>query len=164
MHFAPQGASGPTLFPYTTLFRSEARRHQSLKRGGDMRAQELSDQHAIANSEDLDELLDLDAALTKLASDEPALAKLVELRRSEEHTSELQSQFQLVCRLPLEKKKASVTRMCSSALLLCPPHVSTLVLPPASLIAAPPSARSPGVFSMSLTRSAAPSERRADRR
>ena len=58
----------------------EARRHQSLKRGGDMRAQELSDQNAIVNSEELDELLDLDAALTKLASDEPALAKLVELR------------------------------------------------------------------------------------
>src|SRR5699024_12876846 len=29
----------------------------------------------------------------------------VELRRSEEHTSELQSRFELVCRLLLEKKK-----------------------------------------------------------
>src|SRR6266481_9120535 len=30
--------------------------------------------------------------------------RIVELRRSEEHTSELQSQFHIVCRLLLEKK------------------------------------------------------------
>src|SRR5689334_23429610 len=33
----------------------------------------------------------------------PAVASANELRRSEEHTSELQSQFHLVCRLLLEK-------------------------------------------------------------
>src|SRR6266568_9156935 len=32
-------------------------------------------------------------------------------RRSEEHTSELQSQFHLVCRLLLEKKKSSAERI-----------------------------------------------------
>src|SRR5689334_25228009 len=35
----------------------------------------------------------------------PSLRELQSLRRSEEHTSELQSQFHLVCRLLLEKKK-----------------------------------------------------------
>src|SRR5689334_23464161 len=35
--------------------------------------------------------------------------------RSEEHTSELQSQFQLVCRLLLEKKKANDSSRCHGA-------------------------------------------------
>src|SRR5690625_5452075 len=39
-----------------------------------------------------------------------SIAELVGLRRSEEHTSELQSRGQLVCRLLLEKKKAGGTR------------------------------------------------------
>src|SRR2546430_11500337 len=34
-------------------------------------------------------------------------------RRSEEHTSELQSQSNLVCRLLLEKKKKKMTQECS---------------------------------------------------
>src|SRR5437868_11557813 len=37
--------------------------------------------------------------------DLPQLRKELELQRSEEHTSELQSRFDLVCRLLLEKKK-----------------------------------------------------------
>jgi RNA polymerase sigma factor (TIGR02999 family) len=57
-----------------------ARRRKSLKRGGDMREQELADVDAIVDFDDVDELLDLDAALTKLAVDEPGLARLVELR------------------------------------------------------------------------------------
>ena len=57
-----------------------ARRRKSLKRGGDLNQQELLDENAIIHFGDMDELLDLDAALTKLAVDEPELAKLVELR------------------------------------------------------------------------------------
>ena len=57
-----------------------ARRRMSLKRGGDMRKKALAEADAIIHFDDLDELLDLDAALTKLAVDEPELAKLVELR------------------------------------------------------------------------------------
>lgn len=57
-----------------------ARRRKSLKRGGDMNQQDLADEVAIIDFDDVDELLDLDAALTKLAVDEPELAKLVELR------------------------------------------------------------------------------------
>src|SRR2546422_7233040 len=71
-----------TLFPYTTLFRSLAlsgRRHLAAGQVG----HEL---HAVANRED-------------------RRPELEQLRRSEEHTSELQSRLHLVCRLLLEKKK-----------------------------------------------------------
>src|SRR5256886_3415764 len=47
-------------------------------------------------------------------------------RRSEEHTSELQSQSNLVCRLLLEKKKTSIVRYDTS-----PPTASSCVLPSA---------------------------------
>ena len=57
-----------------------ARRRKSLKRGGDMNRRELAGEDAVICFDDIDELLDLDAALTKLAVDEPELAKLVELR------------------------------------------------------------------------------------
>jgi RNA polymerase sigma factor (TIGR02999 family) len=57
-----------------------ARRRKSLKRGGDMNQRELAEKDAAIYFDNVDELLDLDAALTKLAADEPELAKLVELR------------------------------------------------------------------------------------
>src|SRR2546430_389397 len=41
-------------------------------------------------------------------------------KRSEEHTSELQSQSNLVCRLLLEKKKAKSSRAAVTALLRSP--------------------------------------------
>src|SRR3989475_7020037 len=49
--------------------------------------------------------------------------------RSEEHTSELQSQSNLVCRLLLEKKKISrVTRQqCTPETVKTPPHSSQVV-------------------------------------
>src|SRR5688572_31426356 len=65
-----------TLFPYTTLFRSAAHHHQLVVLAG-------------AGGQPGDRMI---AALARLA-------------RSEEHTSELQSQSNLVCRLLLEKKK-----------------------------------------------------------
>lgn len=57
-----------------------ARRRQSLKRGGDRGRFEVAEDDAIIEFSDIDELLDLDAALTKLAQCEPDMAKLVELR------------------------------------------------------------------------------------
>ncbi|MEW4489499.1 ECF-type sigma factor [Thalassoglobus sp. JC818] len=57
-----------------------ARRRQSLKRGGAVNQRAIFEGDAIIDVGDIDELLDLDAALTKLATDEPELAKLVELR------------------------------------------------------------------------------------
>src|SRR2546430_12646891 len=71
-----------TLFPYTTLFRSVE--------------EELGVLDVVAV------MLDKPAS-TDAASD--LLVRRGEEDRSEEHTSELQSQSNLVCRLLLEKKK-----------------------------------------------------------
>src|SRR5438477_8960865 len=84
-----------TLFPYTTLFRS-------LLQLGDPEAQplvlvdQLVGELAGAPEEGLDQLL--------LKGHPLALRGRVS-SRSEEHTSELQSHVNLVCRLLLEKKK-----------------------------------------------------------
>src|SRR5438309_2335554 len=48
------------------------------------------------------------------------------LPRSEEHTSELQSQFHLVCRLLLEKKKT--TTLHNNLTLACLKYTDTLVV------------------------------------
>src|SRR2546421_2632177 len=69
-----------TLFPYTTLFRSRC--------GG----------------EPLDDRLDRHAHPPGTRGDAEGVGD-VEPARSEEHTSELQSRSDLVCRLLLEKKK-----------------------------------------------------------
>src|SRR5689334_24672472 len=76
-----------TLFPYTTLFRSW------ITQGA--REVHLGEPHRVAREE---------------LRDHVAVLGLLLLRgdpRSEEHTSELQSQCHLVCRLLLEKKKSS---------------------------------------------------------
>src|SRR2546430_10268174 len=74
-----------TLFPYTTLFRSYAFGKSSLG--------------------------DLPQVLT-LQLDPYCVAPLWPDSRSEEHTSELQSQSNLVCRLLLEKKKNKTNCSC----------------------------------------------------
>src|SRR5437867_5964150 len=82
-----------TLFPYTTLFRSDG--------------------EADHDGHEDDRLRGRSA---EFETDEPVLEDLVDEDlgraggagvRSEEHTSELQSPYELVCRLLLEKKKAS---------------------------------------------------------
>src|SRR3712207_8528695 len=79
-----------TLFPYTTLFRSELG---------------LADQ-AVAVGVDADGLA-ADQLLQDLrvAGRAVGVHEVVGGERSEEHTSELQSRQYLVCRLLLEKKK-----------------------------------------------------------
>src|SRR5437868_10858236 len=67
-----------TLFPYTTLFRSRKPRSNSL----------------INTSRNIERSL-----IRRLRPGSGSA------QRSEEHTSELQSRFDLVCRLLLEKKK-----------------------------------------------------------
>src|SRR2546430_5371985 len=85
-----------TLFPYTTLFRSRAgRRHARRGPQGDPR-QDGSAHDVILCTR---RALWLGAGLALLG-----LAGL----RSEEHTSELQSQSNLVCRLLLEKKNRNL--------------------------------------------------------
>src|SRR2546427_3679904 len=74
-----------TLFPYTTLFRSPARAASGSRCRGRSRA--LSPPAAAYEA----------SRATTRSARSP--------RRSEEHTSELQSQSNLVCRLLLEKKK-----------------------------------------------------------
>src|SRR2546430_5513680 len=73
-----------TLFPYTTLFRSRLRSHHERDRRRDDRL--------VRNRDAL------------LCHPEGAPRGDI-AERSEEHTSELQSQSNLVCRLLLEKKK-----------------------------------------------------------
>src|SRR5256884_7096725 len=82
-----------TLFPYTTLFRSLYSRHG---------------------------LLDMTRDAFRFPADEGAVKRLercANRRRSEEHTSELQSRLHLVCRLLLEKKKRTKIPRRSSFIL-----------------------------------------------
>src|SRR5690606_39868437 len=92
-----------TLFPYTTLFRSVRVRERFLAEGtitkADVERHLAALPDAAANSEEVD--LE-QPALAKDIDDSAASATLVD--RSEEHTSELQSRENLVCRLLLEKK------------------------------------------------------------
>src|SRR5689334_24277447 len=81
-----------TLFPYTTLFRSRWRScgrcsmtQRDFEKSGDR---------------ELEQYLKGESRLSQ---------------RSEEHTSELQSQFHLVCRLLLEKKKKRTLSELSSS-------------------------------------------------
>src|SRR2546426_1306854 len=76
-----------TLFPYTTLFRS----HSRAEMGHDQRVSA--------------ELLEEVAIHGHAVDAQDASEHLSEGARSEEHTSELQSPCNLVCRLLLEKKK-----------------------------------------------------------
>src|SRR5690606_40050734 len=78
-----------TLFPYTTLFRSAKEEAAALIDQANKRAAQIVE----ASKED--------------ARKEGE--KLIE-QRSEEHTSELQSRENLVCRLLLEKKKKKKSR------------------------------------------------------
>src|SRR5690606_41691676 len=87
-----------TLFPYTTLFRSNEQIAQAV--------QDLDSDDAVYILEDLD-AEDRDEILAQLPFTERIrLRRALDYpERSEEHTSELQSRENLVCRLLLEKKK-----------------------------------------------------------
>src|SRR2546427_6085438 len=84
-----------TLFPYTTLFRSAlaATEYRALAEADRSRAAEA----AVG--------LERVVGAAFAATDRVALVSALAALRSEEHTSELQSQSNLVCRLLLEKKK-----------------------------------------------------------
>src|SRR5438309_8193566 len=79
-----------TLFPYTTLFRSV----DDYRLEGEIRCRHL--------------------CCFRCRSKKVLIAAAINTffdRRSEEHTSELQSQFHLVCRLLLEKKKKKIQKI-----------------------------------------------------
>src|SRR2546422_6954049 len=84
-----------TLFPYTTLFRSRREYEQIVRQLGQVTAgaeREAVKRQIIAYFKQVDALI----------------GELTALKRSEEHTSELQSRLHLVCRLLLEKKKKNI--------------------------------------------------------
>src|SRR5438874_3774950 len=82
-----------TLFPYTTLFRSIDR----FQSAGELSA-------AFARAADGESAVEPQVIAATTAAQTAA-------NRSEEHTSELQSRRDLVCRLLLEKKKEKKDRM-----------------------------------------------------
>src|SRR3712207_8330657 len=91
-----------TLFPYTTLFRSDEPQRAVVGADevdpgvGQLLAQRVQDRRR-----------GVERLAGGLLEGDPA----AELRRSEEHTSELQSRQYLVCRLLLEKKTNKITRI-----------------------------------------------------
>src|SRR5688572_32002098 len=92
-----------TLFPYTTLFRSRSARFVA-------RAQLFGD--TVDDHDHIDRQPRIVTAQAVQHAPEPAahdapvelFVPIQRVGRSEEHTSELQSQSNLVCRLLLEKK------------------------------------------------------------
>src|SRR2546430_13166449 len=90
-----------TLFPYTTLFRSAVEFAKITERGTTI----VVDQNVGVGAGGKQRLLHL--GLRDVAGDFDHLdaEPIADVLRSEEHTSELQSQSNLVCRLLLEKKK-----------------------------------------------------------
>src|SRR5688572_32425377 len=92
------------LFPYTTLFRSEL-------------LDEVLEGHEARDSavlvDDHGEVIRVDLHLSE------CVVGLLRLghERSEEHTSELQSQSNLVCRLLLEKKNSRLDAVARRALI-----------------------------------------------
>src|SRR5690348_17653899 len=82
-----------TLFPYTTLFRSE----QAVRTRPDVVVMDVR----LTDGSGIEATREIRARLEK--------TQVLISRRSEEHTSELQSPVHLVCRLLLEKKKKTDT-------------------------------------------------------
>src|SRR3712207_7597248 len=92
-----------TLFPYTTLFRSK------------LAAESPGHTVCVIQEQDQVQLEARCAGVAKTQPDTevlyvngrdlPAVQQTIGAKRSEEHTSELQSRQYLVCRLLLEKKK-----------------------------------------------------------
>src|SRR5438105_13060223 len=79
------------LFPYTTLFRSRKAEVVAAVRGGLLSLEEACSRYTLT----VEEFLSWQYSIERE-------------QRSEEHTSELQSRVDLVCRLLLEKKKKAV--------------------------------------------------------
>src|SRR5688572_31540221 len=91
--FMPRRPPRSTLFPYTTLFRSLRTTRRGRWLGTDARLPHRPDR----------------ADWRRCRGDHRRATTSTAQGRSEEHTSELQSQSNLVCRLLLEKKKYNRT-------------------------------------------------------
>src|SRR5258706_5595158 len=86
-----------TLFPYTTLFRSARHARETPTLGDVLYANKAK---ALVSENEW----------VGLRDERLRLIGIEHIARSEEHTSELQSLTNLVCRLLLEKKKKTRTR------------------------------------------------------
>src|SRR3712207_7399496 len=86
-----------TLFPYTTLFRSMFAIHESRQLHYPLKTLSITKLNAAYECIEVkvQQFVEKTICMTLAAAE----------RRSEEHTSELQSRQYLVCRLLLEKKK-----------------------------------------------------------
>src|SRR2546427_5585558 len=94
-----------TPFPYTTLCLSRLVQESPMARLPAKQADCLARVHVLVQGEGLGEVPHGLAGLGEREGDfAEALAQNQHVDRSEEHTSELQSQSNLVCRLLLEKK------------------------------------------------------------
>src|SRR2546421_2135436 len=89
-----------TLFPYTTLFRSlkgiEKNLNRLVEKGTITETVKREIRGRLKGTTSIDDLKNCDVIVEAI------------IERSEEHTSELQSRSDLVCRLLLEKKKLKV--------------------------------------------------------
>src|SRR5205814_9003119 len=95
----------PTAFPYTTLFRSSARDFMSAMKPGrppDRPRMALLVETSLASGRDILK------GIARYVREQGPWSLYHEPRRSEEHTSELQSLRHLVCRLLLDKTNAHV--------------------------------------------------------
>src|SRR5699024_12880514 len=86
-----------TLFPYTTLFRS-------MQLAKSSRVTEI---FAAPGNPGMEKIANC-VPIEEMQIDQLVQFAFLQWERSEEHTSELQSRFDLVCRLLLEKKKKSI--------------------------------------------------------
>src|SRR5690606_40609819 len=92
----------PRIFPYTTLFRSAASRAE--RRTGPTRGRSMAEDVVLSG---INKYFGANHVVRDVSLRIPALNFVTLLGpsgRSEEHTSELQSRENLVCRLLLEKK------------------------------------------------------------
>src|SRR5690348_17569104 len=88
-----------TLFPYTTLFRSNA--WYGAEMIGSMPSRSPTNRYSVGRG--------VCSCWTSTGADGCSFKRRRSRCRSEEHTSELQSPVHLVCRLLLEKKKKNNT-------------------------------------------------------
>src|SRR2546430_5879872 len=88
-----------TLFPYTTLFRSRKLEKTTKEKRKDLPLLPTPKKRIVYTS------LQKKRKKKEIRKKKAKNNKEIENTRSEEHTSELQSQSNLVCRLLLEKKK-----------------------------------------------------------
>src|SRR5260370_5704180 len=90
-----------TLFPYTTLFRSDVQRGNWPIRGRERKCRRYGRLQSHRRN------IQPNAGNCVLFRRRNCVTTT---KRSEEHTSELQSHLNLVCRLLLEKKKTNISR------------------------------------------------------